>query len=265
MNATVTPAERAARTGRVRRAATRAAARYASIGHLIFAAAFWVVFGLVAVVVPLLFDRAGEQMDGGVLYATGYSARWVAFSLAIGTTYNLAAVHLAAGGTRRSLFRGVVVGSGVAGVAYGLLYGVALLGERALFTGLGWSWEAPVGYATGSTGVLGTAVLGALGEGIAVAGYALTGAAVAASFLGVRVLRTVVAAVFVGLLTLATVETVTRTGTGGHSLGVWVVEHWLPDGAAGVVVGVLAGLAVLTLATGWLWLRLRHLQLRPPT
>jgi hypothetical protein len=152
----------------------------------------------------------------------------------------------------------------VAGIAYGLLYGLALLGERALFGGLGWGWTAPAGYATGSAGVLGTVVLGALGEGIAITAYALTGAAVSASFLGPRSLRTGVTAILVALLTVAAAETVTRTGTGGQTLGTWVAEHWLPGGATGVVVGILAGLAVLTLATGWLWLRLRHLQLRPP-
>lgn len=276
INAAATITERAERTARVRRAATRAATHYVATGQLVFAAAFWALFALVAVVVPLIVHGAGGELDGGVLHATGYSARWVAFSIGVGTCLNLCAVHLSAGGTRRSLFRGIVAGSVVAGAAYGVLYGLALVGERALFTGLGWTWTAPEGYATGllDAGVaagpgnpaLGAVVLlGALGEGIAITGYALAGAAVAAVFVGLRHLGRIVAAILVALLTVAAAETVTRTGTGGQTLGAWVAEHWLPGGAAGVALGVLAALLVLGGAIAWLWSRLRRLQLRPPT
>ncbi|GAB2475085.1 hypothetical protein [Xylanimonas ulmi] len=262
MSATVTAAERAERTARARRTATRAAARYAGTGHLIFAAAFWVLFGLVVVLVPVLIHAAGGQMRGGVTHAVGYSARWTAFSLAIGTTYNLAAPHLAAGGTRRTLCRGVVAGAVVAGLAYGLLAGAARLGERALFHSLGWGWQSPDGHST--AGSLGGDALAALSEGIAITGYALIGAGVVAAFLGLRRLGPAVLAILVALLTAAAVETLTRTGTGGQTLGRWVAQHALPAGAAGVTVSLLAALAVVALAAGWLWLRLRHVQLRPP-
>ncbi len=259
----VTPEERAARVVWARRTATRAAARYVSIAQLVFAGVFWAVFGLVAAVVPLIVDQSGVRMDGGgVLAATGYSARWVAFSIAIGTTINLASAHLAAGGTRRTMFRGMVAGSLVAGLAFGLAFGLGRIGERALFGALGWPWVAPGGYSTAPT--LGGDALGALGEGIAIAGFALTGAGVAAAFLGMRSLRRGIVVILVALLMAAAVEIATRTGTGGQTAGRWVAEHWLPAGAGGVVAGICAGIAVLALTAGWLWLRLRHLQLRPP-
>jgi hypothetical protein len=260
--ATVTAAERAARNAQARRTATRAATRYVATGQLVFAAAFWVLFALVVVLVPTFVDASGGQMRGGVLHAVGYSARWVAFSLAIGTTTNLAAVHLAAGGTRRSLFRGIVAGSAAAGLAYGLALGLARLGERAFFHRLGWDWVSPDGYST--AGNLGGDALAALGEGIAITGYALVGAGVVASFLGLRRLGRAVLAIVVALLTVAAVETATRTGNGGTTVGRWVAENWLPDGAAGVVAGVAVALAVVALAAGWVWSRLRHVQLRPP-
>lgn len=264
MSAIVTAELRAARAAQARRAATRVATRYASTAQLVFAAVFWVLFGLVAVLVPVFVNQAGGRMDsGGVLWATGYSARWMAFSLAIGTTVNLGTVHLATGGTRRTLFRGLVSAALVAGLAYGLAFGLARIGERALFGAFGWRWAAPSGFSTAPS--LGGDALGALGEGLAITGYVLMGAGVVAAFLGTRTLGRGIAAILVALLTAAAVETFSRTGTGGQTIGRWVAEHWLPAGAAGVVVGTAATLGVLALAAGWLWLRLRHLQLRQPS
>lgn len=259
----VTAAQREARTAHVRRAATRSDLRYLAVGHGTFGTAFWVVFGLVAVIVPLVVDASGGRMDdGGVLWATSYSARWVAFSVAAGGIHNLAAAHLAAGGTRRTLFRGAVAGSAVAGFVYGALFGVARVGERTLFGSLGFTWSAPpsLGTLAGADG----AALAALGEALAVTAYTLAGAGVVAAFLGARHRGQGILAVLVLAATVLAADLTTQTGS-LQGAATSLAERWQPDGAAGVVVATAASLAVVVLAAGWLWLRLRRVQLRPPT
>lgn len=251
------PAERPAVVRDAGRRAFRSAWGYLAGGQTLFAAGFWVLFALVMVVVPLLVRANDGVMSGGVLTGASYSARWFAFSLGIATTSSLLAVHLVAGGTRRSFFRATIATTAVVGLAYGVLYGLATVGEQALFGALGWDWARPTGLP--GSGAAAT-VADAAAEGLACAVYALVGTAIGMGYqshgawLGT-------ALVLPGLALLALVGITTRTGAAGDTLG-----QALPfDGPAGVLAGLLGALAVCALAAGWLRVHLLRVQLRPPS
>jgi hypothetical protein len=239
------------------RRAFRAAWDYLAGGQTLFAAGFWVLFALVMVVVPLVVHANGGVMGSGVLTGAGYSARWFAFSLGIATTSTLITMHLAAGGTRRSFLRATVATAAVVGLAYGALYGLATVGEQALFGALGWDWVRPEGLP--ATGAAAT-VADAAAEGLACAVYALVGTAIGmgyqshGSWLGT-------ALILPGLALLALAGVTTRTGAAGDTLG-----RVLPfDGPTGVLVGLLGALVTCALAAAWLRVHLLRVQLRPPS
>ncbi|PZR52356.1 hypothetical protein DNL40_11810 [Xylanimonas oleitrophica] len=241
------------------RRATRAALDHLFGAQLLFGGAFWLVFALVMVTVPVLVSRSGGQMDTGVLHATGYAARWFAFALGTAGVAAVLTIHLAAGGTRRALHRAAVLSALLVVVLYGALFAVAQLGERALWGGLGWTWVRPGGIpGDGGTGI----VLGAVGEGLACATYALVGSAVAVAYHRLRALRGTLA-LLPSLVVLALADMVTGTGTGGETLGNLVATG--ADTAPALVTGLAGGTAVAVLAAAWLHLFLRRAQLRPRT
>jgi hypothetical protein len=260
-----TPDVAAARTAVVRDAVVRDADRrafrrawdYLAGGQAAFAAAFWAVFALVMVVVPLLVRANGGEMGAGVLHGAGYSARWFAFALGIATSSSLITIHLAAGGTRRSFFRATVGAAAVVGLVYGVLYGVATLGESALFDAFGWEWVRPAGLPV--TGAAAT-VADAAAEGLACAVYALVGTAIAMGYQS-RGAWLGTALIVPGLAVLALEGIATRTGSAGDAVG----ERVPLDGSAGVLVGLLGALVACLLAAGWLRLHLLRVQLRPPS
>jgi hypothetical protein len=261
MSAVTRTADLAVDRAAVVRAADRRAVRrawdYLAGGQTIFALGFWALFALVIVVVPLLVRANGGEMGAGVLHGASYSARWFAFALAIATSSSLITVHLAAGGTRRSFFRATVGAAAVVGLTYAVLYGLATIGESALFGALGWDWVRPAGMPV--TGTAAT-VADAAAEGLACAVYSLVGTAIAMGYqshgawLGT-------ALIVPGLVVLALEGVATRTGSAGDAVGARLSF----DGSAGVLVGLLGALVALLLAAGWARVHLLRVQLRPPS
>ena len=238
------------------RRAFRQAWDYLAGGQVLFALGFWVVFALVMVVVPLLVRANDGVMSGGVLTGASYSARWFAFALGIATTASLVVVHLAAGGTRRSFFRAAAAAAVVVGLTYAACYGVATLGEQALFGALGWDWERPGGLPAAGAA---TTVVHAAAEGLACAVYSLVGTAIGMGYQSHGAwLGTVL--VLPGIALLALVGTATRTGA-SEALG----ERLPFDGSAAVVAGLLGALLAALVAAGWLRAQLQRVQLRPPS
>ncbi|PFG44493.1 hypothetical protein ATJ88_3218 [Isoptericola jiangsuensis] len=234
-----------------RRRGFRRVVRSVTEGGVIVGAGFWAVFTLVAVVVPLIVDAAGNEMGNGVLVGAEYSARWFAFTLGIILVSTIMTNHVAAGGTRRSLFTGSVVAALLTGAVYGVLNVVAFLVERAVFTGLGWTWTAPVDVVPGDllwwTGV-------ALSELLVVSVYVMVGVAVAVGYQN-HGAWTGTLLLLPGLVLLAAVELAAGTGSADDLLSP------LRVGPGVLWAGV--GVAVLAVAAGWMHLHLSRLRLRP--
>ncbi|MCK0116949.1 hypothetical protein MWU57_07865 [Isoptericola sp. S6320L] len=236
--------------------AVRRVQRSVTSAVVIIGAGFWVVYAVVAVVVPLIVRNAGNQMDAGVLSAADYIARWVAFGTTVAMFATILRPHLAAGGTRGALRTGAVRAAAITGLVYGLLKSLALLGERAYFGALGWPWQRLDGGPRELTD-LGDFALTALAEAVVTAVYLLVGCAVVAGYQTHGVWRGT-ALLLPGIALLALVELATLSGSTADLLGHLVTV----DGAA-AAGRLLAGLAVVALAAAWLHLRLRNLRLRP--
>ncbi|WP_277211130.1 hypothetical protein [Isoptericola croceus] len=239
----------------VQRRAVRRAARSVAGTSVLIGTGFWLVFTIVAVVVPLLVDRAGNEMGHGVLTASDNVSRWFAFGTAIAMVATILRTHLAAGGTRRALRDGTVLAALVIGVVYAVLGGLATWGERSLFSALGWTWQGPSGVlATGD----GAFAVELVADTLATAVYVLVGGAVVVGYQTYGVWRGTLLVV-PGLVPLALVDLLTAGGT-GHDVLVDAAGFDVPGTA---VLGLLGGAAVVALATGWLHLHLSSLRLRP--
>ncbi|GAA4730973.1 hypothetical protein GCM10023216_23610 [Isoptericola chiayiensis] len=245
--------ERVAFVRQVRRAATARATRAIAEPLVVVGLGFWVVVGLAGVVVPQIVDRAGNQMDTGVLGTGGYSARWFAFALGLIMVATIAPNHVAAGGTRRSLFRGSLLAAAVGGVFNGLAYAVAKLAERSYFDALGWTWEAPEFLVFGGRSGFTLTVVAA---GLAIAAYVLVGIAVAIGYLHHGPWRGTLLLV-PNAAVLALAEVATRTERFLEPLGPELT------GATAVAATLVATSAVVVIAAGWLRLNLRTLPIRP--
>ncbi|MDR7383669.1 hypothetical protein [Promicromonospora iranensis] len=140
---------------------------------------FWVSYVLYAVGITVGNAAAGNDLEISALDATLGATRWPMIWLGVTASVGILALHVSAGGSRRSLFEGVVRGSLVVGVGYGVVTTLALLGERALSASLGMTWrrlgalpfDSPVA-------VLGTVVA----ESLVITTYLLFGACVGAGF-----------------------------------------------------------------------------------
>jgi len=255
MSAVVTRAERDTFTARAHARAVRRVTR--SVGQVMLAvgAGFWGIFLVATVGVPLVVHQVGGVMGGGAMTGARYAVPWFVFSLAMIAVLGLVVPHLAAGGTRRSLFTGALVAVLAAGVAYGAAYALLLVVERALFGALGWQWEQ-----LGSDLDAGGAWLAvtAVGEAIAVVVYALVGIAAQAGYRTCGIWRGT-ALLLPGLALLVLVDHATRHGVFDDALG----GLGLVGDGAPAALGLLQALVVLALAVGWAWWQLRTLRLRP--
>ncbi|MCA5894365.1 hypothetical protein LEP48_13560 [Isoptericola sp. NEAU-Y5] len=250
---TVTRDQRDAFAAQVHSCAVRKVFRTVTEGCVVLGLGFWAVFGLVMVVVPLVVHRSGGVMGGGVSYGAEYSARWFAFSLGMILFLLVLATHLAAGGTRRALFTGVLGASLVTGLLYGVLHALFLLAERGLFGALGWEWTSP-----DATAVTGTGFLVTVGtQGIVAAAYMLVAVAVATGYQAYGVWRGTVLVV-PGLAMLGLVEAV--VGSGGVADAVTANA---PDLVIPTSLRLVGGLVLLALAALWLRWQLLGLRLRP--
>ncbi|MFC8597248.1 hypothetical protein [Isoptericola sp. NPDC057191] len=251
----VTPAERDVFVARMHARAVRRVARSVGRASLVVGSIFWGIFLVVTVAVPLVVHQAGGVMGGGVLTGAEYAAPWFALSLGMIALGSLVVPHLAAGGTRRSLAVGGLGAALVAGLAYGVAYGLLLLVERGLFGALGWTWDQlGSGLDAGGAWLVVTVVASA----ISVAVYTLVGMAAQAAYRTHGVWRGT-ALLLPGLVLLVLVDHATRSGAfadafGGLGLG---GDH------APAALGLLQAFVVLALAAGWLWWQVRTLRLRP--
>jgi hypothetical protein len=140
---------------------------------------FWGVYVLYAVGITLGNAAAGNDLEISALDATLGATRWPMIMLGVVASSAILTLHVAAGGSRRSLFEGVVRGSVVVGAGYGVVTTLALLGERLLSTSLGMTWrrlgalpfDSPVA-------VLGTTVA----EALVLTTYILVGACIGVGF-----------------------------------------------------------------------------------
>ncbi|MBO0611047.1 hypothetical protein [Myceligenerans salitolerans] len=140
---------------------------------------YWPVIALAAVVIALVQQRLGALDGSTVQYVVG-SARWFAFSLGVIVPMAVMRPHLAAGGTRRALVRGVARGAVRAGVVFGLAVAVLYAAEQVAWRLLDLDWYRTLG-PDRTTGV-GGFLVNTVGEGLVALTYFLLGAAVAGGF-----------------------------------------------------------------------------------
>ncbi|MBE1875061.1 hypothetical protein [Myceligenerans pegani] len=140
---------------------------------------YWPIIVLAAAIIALIQQRF-DALDGSTVQYVVGSARWFAFSLGVIVPLAMIRPHLAAGGTRRALFRGVVRGAGLAGASFGLVIACLYAAEQGVWRLLDLDWHRSLGLDE-STGAVGFAV-NAVGEGLVAFTYFLLGAAVSAGF-----------------------------------------------------------------------------------
>jgi len=253
--ATVTRAERDAFVARAHSRATRRVARSVGSALLLIGAGFWGIFLLGTVAVPLIVRAAGGVMGGGAMTGAQYAVTWFSLSIGMIAVSALVVPHLAAGGTRRSLYTGSLAAALVAGAAYGLAYAALLLVERALFGALGWTWEQlGTGLDAGGAWV----VVSGVGQAITAVVAMLVGMAVQAAYRTHGIWRGTVL-LLPGLLLLVLADHAVRNGTFADAFG----SLGLGGPHAPVALGLAQALVVLALAAGWLWWQLRGMRLRP--
>jgi hypothetical protein len=255
MTAAPTVAQRDAFAAQVHTNAVRRVVRSVGGPGLVIGAGFWALFMLVAVVVPLIVDAAGNDMTNGVLVGAEYSARWFAFSVAIATTATISMNHVAAGGTRRALYVGSVISALGVSVLYGVLGVVALLGERALFGALGWDWRAPIDVVDPSASWF---LHAGLADLVVAATYAMVGTAIATAYQTYGVTQGTVLLV-PSLVLLLGVDLAAGTGSGDDLFGGLRPE----TSFGGDMAWLLVAVAVLLVAMVWMRYQLSRLRLRP--
>ncbi|GAA2243467.1 hypothetical protein GCM10010413_52880 [Promicromonospora sukumoe] len=259
MSAATSVAASPARDTLVREAERRAARRAAGVTVRVVAtigAWYWAIFAVIAVAVVLGTVRWGSGMDQGVVDAQlGGSSRWFVLVLGLIIPATYLRLHVAAGGTRRSMTTGTVRGALVSGLLIGAVTALYLVGERALFGALDLTWAREFGLPVGGYGGIALTVVS---EALVAATYYLVGATIAAGYYRLGVVRGSLY-ILVALVPAALVDLASRTGVTALVLG----PESLPDGAAGVLLGLAAGAAAVALAAWLFSAPLRSVPLRP--
>ena len=225
---------------------------------------FWVIYVLYAVGITVGNALSGNDLEISALDATIGAARWPMIWLGVVASVGILALHVAAGGSRRSLFGGVLRGSLVVGAGFGVVTTLALLGERVLSTALGMTWRrlGALPFDSPAT-VLGTAVP----RRLVITTYLLFGASIGAGFAHFRAwgaLLIVPLAVPVVLVDLAT-----RTGVVGSSANLELrpdIDHAeVPpsEGLMTMLLGIGGATLAVILATLLLYALLRTIPVRP--
>ena len=129
-----------ARTGTPRRSSVRATATWLLTMHLFLVACFWAIVVVVAAGALVVIDQQGSVQNSILAFAR-QGAVWFPFAVFIAITAAYLPVHVAAGLTRRSLALGSIAAAVGTAVINGVVFGVLLLVERAVFDALGWRWR----------------------------------------------------------------------------------------------------------------------------
>lgn len=182
--------DRAVQRAEVRRTAEKRSLRTATwnmtAGSWTVGVWYWAIVVVVAAVIGYLGGQTntfeGEPIEGVV----NGSVKFFLFVLGIIFPIGSIAVHVAAGGTRRSLIRAAWLTAGVVGVTFGLA--AALLGyaEWAVFRSLGWLPTLESSQLDVDARVLGTVFLSQV---FFCAVYWLVGAAIGMGYYRLRFLR----------------------------------------------------------------------------
>lgn len=140
---------------------------------------FWGIYALYAVGITVGNAAAGNDLEISALDATLGAARWPMILLGVLASSGILALHVSAGGSRRSMFDGVLRGALVVGAGFGVATTLALLGERLLSTSLGMTWRRLGALPFDSPlAVLGTTVA----EALVLVTYILVGACIGTGF-----------------------------------------------------------------------------------
>jgi hypothetical protein len=243
------------------RAADRRGARQAAAVTLrvvgIVGGWYWVIFAVVAVAIILGSVRFGSGLDQGLVDAQmGGSSRWFALVLGIIVPAAYLRLHVAAGGSRRSLAVGTVYGALAGGALLGLATALYTAGERALFGALDLTWVREYGLPVDGYGGV---ALAFVTDSLVAATYYLVGAAISAGYYRLGMVRGTVY-VLLALVPAAVVDLASHSGVTALVVGL----DTLPDGGAGVLAGLAGGAVAVTLAAWLFRVPLRSIPLRPP-
>lgn len=225
---------------------------------------FWVVYVLYAVGITVGNALSGNDLEISALDATIGAARWPMIWLGVTASVGILALHVSAGGSRRSLFEGVVRGSLVVGAGYGVVTVLALWGERALSTSLGMTWRRLGALPFDSpAAVLGTVVA----EALVITTYLLFGACVGAGFAHYRAWGTLLIVPLAAPVVL--VDLATRTGVVGAIANVELrpdIDHAevpASEGLTTMLLGLGGATLAVALAALLLYALLRTTPVRP--
>jgi hypothetical protein len=174
---TATSRSRLARAAHLRGVAV--AARRLRASGVTIGVWFWGIYALYAVGISVGNAAAGNDLEISALDATLGATRWPMIVLGVIASSAVLTLHVAAGGSRRSLFVGVLRGAVVVGAGFGVVTTLALLAERLLSTSLGMTWRrlGALPFDSPLT-VLGTTVA----EALVLTTYVLVGACIGIGF-----------------------------------------------------------------------------------
>jgi hypothetical protein len=227
---------------------------------------FWAIYLVYAVGIIAGNGLAGNDLEISAFDSTLGSSRWPVLWLGAAVPAALLATHLAAGGTRRSLFDGVVRGALVVGAGFGAATTIALLAERALSTSLGMTWRRLGALPfDGVAGVVSTLVA----ESLVVTTYVLVGAGIGFAYQRHGAARGTLASIPL-FLPAVLVDVVTRTGVVGAIANVRFepdIENAVvptAEGAVPMLVGIGGALAAVVLAAAVLRYVVRDASVNPP-
>ena len=238
-----------------RRGARRAAAVTMRVVSVI-GGWYWAIFAVVAVAVILGSVRFGSGLDQGIVDAQiGGSSRWFAMVLGIIVPAAYLRLHVAAGGTRRSLAVGTVQGALVGGALLGLVTALYMVGERALFGALDLTWAREYGLPVDGYGGI---ALTFVTESLVAATYYLAGATISAGYYRLGMVRGSLY-VLAALVPAALVDLASHTGVAALLAG----PENLPGGGLGVLLGLAGGVVAVALAAWLFSAPLRSIPLRP--
>lgn len=246
-------AERRALEKAAHRRGVRAVAWYFVGGTWYVGVWFWLIALAIGALVLWIMLRNDDVSIEGVGGVAG-SAKFFLFVMGILLPLMTIALHVAAGGTRRSYTHGLWIGAAVSGLTFGIATALVRWGEWVLFRQAGWPTEQDLTqlYADGSE--VGLMILV---EGTFCVVYYLAGMVVAAGFYGFGFLRGVLLVV-ASLATVVVSEVFLRSGFFGHALSRVVGLDGTP-----VWLAVLGGLAGVVLAALLLRVVLRGVAIRP--
>ncbi|WP_265522943.1 hypothetical protein [Oerskovia flava] len=241
-----------AMAARAHRRGTRAAATYLVRSAWLVGAAYWVVVLAIGAVI-LYIELRGDDVSISAVGGPASSARFFLLVLGIILPLGMIALHVSAGGTRRSLTHGLWAGSLVTGVTFGLATTLVLWCGGWLFTRQGWTIE-PERAVYGDWSQIGSVLVV---ESLYCTVYFLAGMIIALAYyrtggwLGTLLIP-------VALVPLLVAETTLQSGYFGSplsgALGVPEMSGWLVP---------LGGLAAVALAAAILQVVLRAIPVRP--